>query len=70
MTLDDATLETKIFPRLAQTLREAGEVCVEYDVAPNFAHYVMRHHYDMWLLLEQQLQPTEDLRARFYLRNA
>lgn len=67
--LNDFTLERDIFPRLAQKLREAGEVYVDYDFASNFAHYIMRHHYELWTLMEQQLRPTEDLRARFFLRD-
>jgi len=67
--LNHFVLENKIFPRLAQTLRDAGEVCVDFELAPYFAHYVMRHHFELWTLLEQQLHPTEDLQPRFYLRS-
>lgn len=70
MTLNDETLETKIFPRLAQQLQEAGEVHVDYDFAPNFALYMMRCHHDVWQRMEQQLEPTDDLQARFFLRDA
>lgn len=69
MSFNDAILWTKIFPRLAHRLRETGEVCVDYEVATNFAHYVMLQQFDLWVRMEQQLHPTEDLRARFYLRD-
>lgn len=70
MTLNDETLERKIFPRLVQKLQEAGEVLVDYDIAPNFALYMMQRHHDLWQRLEQQLEPTDDLEARFFLRDA
>lgn len=69
MTIDDRKLETEIFPRLAQQLREAGEVYVDYDYAANFAHYMMRRDYELWERLEQELEPTDDLEARFFLRD-
>lgn len=68
MALNDATLWSEIFPRLAQQLRETGEVCVDYELASHFAYYIMLQQFDLWMRLEQQLQPTDDLKARFYLR--
>lgn len=69
MTVDDHMLENEVFPRLAQKLREAGEVYVDYDYAPNFAHYMMRRHHELWQCMEQELEPTENFEARFFLRD-
>lgn len=69
MSLNDGVLWREIFPRLAQQLRETGEVCVDYELAANFAHYIMLQQFDLWVQLEQHLQPTDDWQARFYLRH-
>ncbi len=60
----------KYFPGSRKRCKKPGKCASNTTLLQISPYYVMRHHYDMWLLLEQQLQPTEDLRARFYLRDA
>lgn len=67
--LDGETLEKEVFPKLADELAASGEVHVDYDYVSQFAHYLMWQHREVWLRTEQDLHITDDMEARFYLRD-